>query len=100
MIHYEDEALIDYAWLSVEKLGFKLLVMASVLAMNKRAFLGTMEDITAYLGIANNNKNKAKINKALTELTRQGFIIKVKDKRNIIIALSYDAKSNSKVIGI
>lgn len=100
MVRYEDEALIDYAWLTVEKLEFKILVMASVLAMNNRAFLGTIEDITNYLGIANNRSNKSKINEALSKLTRQGFIVRINDKSNIIIALSYDAKNNSKVIGI
>lgn len=100
MLHYEDEALIDCAWLAAEKLDFKLLVMSSVLAMNNRAFLGSMEDITKYLGIANNRKNKANINRALAELTRQGFIVQFKDKQNIIIALSYDAKNNSKVVSI
>lgn len=100
MLRYEDEALIDYAWLTVEKLEFKILVMASVLAMNNRAFLGTIADITNYLGIANNRSNKSKINEALSKLTRQGFIVRVNDKENIIIALSYDAKNNSKVISI
>lgn len=68
MIHYEDEALLDYAWITVEKLGFKLLVMASVLAIQKRAFLGTIADICEYLGIANSKRNRANINKALLDL--------------------------------
>lgn len=100
MIHYEDEALIDYAWIAAEKLGFKILVMASVLAMNNRAFLGTMKDITSYLGLVDNRKNRANITQALSVLTRQGFIKQFSDKENIIIALSYDARNNSRVISI
>lgn len=100
MIHFEDEALLDYSWIETEKLEFKLLVMSSVLAMEKKAFLGTMADITDYLGIANNRSNHAKINTALSKLTRQGYVKVFRDKANYIISLSYDAKSNSKVISI
>lgn len=100
MVRYEDEALLDMAWLSVEKLEFKILVMASVLALDNKAFLGTLQDIEQYLGIASNRKNNGKINVALSSLSRQGYIKVYHDKENIIIALSYDARNDNKVIYI
>lgn len=96
----QNEVLIDCAWLETEKLQFKLLVMATVLALNKRAFLGTIEDVIDYLGIAINDTNKTKVRKAISSLVKQGFVIQVKDKTNIIIALSFGARNNSKVISI
>lgn len=74
--------------------------MASVLALNNLAFLGTMEDITKYLGLVNNSNNAANINKALNALEKDGYISLFKDKKNIIIALSYDAKRFNRVVVI
>lgn len=93
-----DEVLLDYAWLDTQKLEFKLLIIASVLAMDNKAFLGTMEDVAQYLGIKNNRSNRASINQALSSLVSKKFIVRYNDKANIIIALSFDAKNNSKVI--
>lgn len=100
MLHFEDEVLLDYTWIETDKIEFKLLIMSSVLAIENRAFLGTIDDITSYLGISNNATNHSKINKALNNLSNQGFIKLFKDKANYIIALSYNAKSNSKIIAI
>lgn len=86
--------------LRTEKLAFKILIMVSLLADNKLAYRGTLNDISrelGYAGTADTRRNK-RIKEAIAQLEEANLVKVIRDGNIYTVSLSRGA--NERVIKI
>lgn len=86
--------------LRTEKLAFKILIMVSLLADNKLAYRGTLNDISrelGYAGTADTRRNK-RIKEAIAQLEEANLVKVIRDGNIYTVSLSRGA--NERVIRI
>ena len=95
-----DTIQIAEEWLELKKYDFKILVITTVLADEKRAFRGKLSVLCEYLEIGNSSANKNKIKSSLTFLEENNFIKTIVDKDVYTISLSKSIENTKHIISI
>ena len=84
-------------WLSLKKSHFKIIAVATVLADNKRAFRGSLNDLCAEIGVNPSSVNKRNIKEALASLEENGYIKMIVDGRTYTVSLAESVKNSKNV---
>lgn len=87
-------------WISLQKYPFKILAIVTVLADDKKAFRGTLNDLCDNLGIQRSSGNKNKIKETLKILESKEYIRLIIDKDVYTISLSKSMEKSKKIIRI
>ena len=95
-----DTIQIAEEWLELKKYDFKILVITTVLADEKRAFRGKLSVLCEYLEIGNSSANKNKIKSSLIFLEENNFIKTIVDKDIYTISLSKSIENTRHIISI
>lgn len=96
----EDIIQIAEEWLELKKYDFKILVITTILADEKRAFRGKLSVLCDYLEIGNSSANKNKIKSSLAFLEQNDFIKTIVDKDIYTISLSKSIEKTKHIISI
>ena len=96
----EDIIQIAEEWLELKKYDFKILVITTILADEKRAFRGKLSVLCEYLEIGNSSANKNKIKSSLSFLEENNFIKTIVDKDVYTISLSKSIENTKHIISI
>ena len=87
-------------WVLLKKYEFKLLTIITILADNKRAFRGKLNDLCNELSISACSKNKEKLKNSLTFLEQNDYIKIIEDKGIYTISLAHAAEKSKNIIKI
>lgn len=87
-------------WYTLEKYTFKILSVVTILADEKRAYRGTLNDFCQFLEIQTSSANKQKIKETLDWLAENNYVRVIVDKNTYTISLAAAAEKNTKIIKI
>ena len=87
-------------WYLLEKYAFKILSVITILADEKRAYRGTLNDICEILEIQSSSGNKQKIKETLEWLATNNYVRIILDNTTYTISLAVAAEKDVKIIKI
>lgn len=87
-------------WLELQNYHFKLLAITTILADEKKAFRGTINDLCDFLEIGHSSGNKSKIKGCLEVLAESEQIKLIVDKDIYTVSLSKAIEKSKKVTKI
>ena len=87
-------------WYTLEKYTFKILSVVTILADEKRAYRGTLNDFCKFLEIQSSSANKQKIKETLEWLAANNYTRVITDNNIYTISLAATAEKNTKIIKI
>lgn len=87
-------------WLSLSRYQFKIIALATILADDKKAYRGNLEDLCNCLGIGNSSANRRKIRGILQDLADNEYIKLIEDKDIYTISLSASIQKSKKITKI
>jgi len=87
-------------WYLLKKYSFKILSIVTVLADEKRAYRGTLNDFCECMDIQKSQNNRDKLKLALEELAEGEYIRLIVDKNIYTVSLAAAAAKNPKILKI
>ena len=93
----QEEIVFLEEWLPLEKAYFKILAVVSVLADQKLAFRGTINDLCKEIGIGTTTNNKNAVKSSLQYLEKNGFVKVIYDGSVITVSLAAAVEKSNNI---